>query len=195
MLPSKDLGLNSQSLCTPCIWCHEGQRDDTRQLTDLREVTARIEGKGHGPLLPPSKDGRLPSQNLLQSVTPETVTDRKEDKQGTQSSNRPHLVRTELRAGGTWCALRSRSRGLTPTRLMKRQSHDKRLISQASSARRNLSTPKTRASPMTLLRLTSVTVSLTATSWLHLLYPPTIPQLPPASRDALANDETHVSAS
>ena len=34
---------------------------------------------------------------------------------------------------------------------------------------------------MTLLRLTSVTVSLTATSWLHLLYPPTIPQLPPAS--------------
>ena len=96
----------------------------------------KIEGEGHGPLLPPSKDGRLPSQNLPQSVTPKTVTDRKEDKQGTQSSNWPHLVRTELRAGGTRCALRSRSRGLTPTRLMKRQSHDKRLISQASSARR-----------------------------------------------------------
>ena len=61
----------------------------------------KIEGEGHGPLLPPSKDGRLPSQNLPQSVTPKTVTDRKEDKQGTQSSNRPHLVRTELRAGGT----------------------------------------------------------------------------------------------
>ena len=136
MLPSKDLGLNSQSLCTPCIRCHVSQRDDTRQLTDLLEVTARIEGEGHGPLLPPSKDGRLPSQNLPQSVTPKTVTDRKEDKQGTQLSNRPHLVRTEKRAGCAWCAPRTRSRGLTPTRLMKRQSHDKRLISQASSARR-----------------------------------------------------------
>ena len=100
MLPSKDLGLNSQSLCTPCIRCHEGQRDDIRQLTDLREVTARIEGKGHGPLLPPSKDGHLPNQNLLQSVTPKTVTDRKEDKQGTP------LVK--VRSGRIWVAPKAR---------------------------------------------------------------------------------------
>ena len=142
MLPSKDLGLNSQSLCTPCIRCHASQRDDTRQLTDLHEVTARIEGEGHGPLLPPSKDGRLPNQNLLQSVTPKTVTDRKEDKQGTplvkghSDISEAAFGSRRKRAGCAWCAPRTRSRGLTPTRLMKKQSRDKTTISQASSARR-----------------------------------------------------------
>ena len=199
MLPSKDLGLNSQSLCTPCIRCHVSQRDDTRQLTDLLEVTTRIEGEGHGPLLPPSKDGHLPNQNLPQSVTPKTVTDRKkEDKQGTplvKGHSESAFGSRRKRAGCAWCVPRARSRGLTPSRLMKKQSRDKTAISQASSARRESIHAKNPGATMALLRLTSQTVSLIATSWLHLLYPPTIPQLPPASRDALANDETHVSAS
>ena len=59
----------------------------------------KIEGEGHGPLLPPSKDGHFLNQNLLQSVTPNGHGQEKGDKQGTLIHPDRIWVEPKQRAG------------------------------------------------------------------------------------------------
>ena len=117
----------------------------------------------------------------------------------------PQSSRHQRSCSGRWCRLgKPRWFSIVPHAVPGRRQYPRRRFAAAAAAAAADVLESVPSSPwvalgqprtLALLRLTSLTVSLIATSWLHLLYPPTIPQLPPASRDALANDETHVSAS